>query len=107
MTDKDKKDLNFEIKYIFDSGANEMRIQEMVERFITKRGGLKSPTESTDEKKRWYKITLGFQGYGKAEDVEVKEFTPSELQSYLKDIKRMDAERHPMLDMWVKKVEDL
>jgi hypothetical protein len=103
MTDKDKEDLSFEIKYIFDSGANEVRIQEMVERFITKRGGLKSPTEN----KRWYKITLGSSGCGQSSTTEVKEFTPSELQDYIKHIEKIDRESHPMLDLWVKKVEDL
>lgn len=37
MTEQDKKELQFEIDCIFESGANEIRIFEMVERFIKQR----------------------------------------------------------------------
>ena len=37
MTEQDKKQLQFEIDCIFESGANEIRIFEMVERFIKQR----------------------------------------------------------------------
>lgn len=34
MTDKEQEDLKNEIKHIFDSGANEVRVFEMVKNFI-------------------------------------------------------------------------
>jgi len=37
MSTKDKKDLENEVQHIFDSGANELRILEMVETFIDRR----------------------------------------------------------------------
>lgn len=37
MTEQDKEQLNIEISYIFESGANHLRIFEMVENFIDKR----------------------------------------------------------------------
>jgi len=37
MSAKDKKDLKNEVQHIFDSGANELRIIEMVETFIDRR----------------------------------------------------------------------
>jgi len=37
MTDQDKKQLWIEIEHIFDSGANEIRVFNMVESFIEKR----------------------------------------------------------------------
>ena len=38
MTTQDEQSLKNEIQHIFDSGANEMRILEMVKSFIEKRG---------------------------------------------------------------------
>ena len=38
MTTQDELSLKNEIQHIFDSGANEMRILEMVKTFIEKRG---------------------------------------------------------------------
>jgi hypothetical protein len=37
MTKEDKEQLNIEISHIFESGANHLRIFEMVENFIDKR----------------------------------------------------------------------
>ena len=37
MEAKDRKDLQREVDHIFESGANEIRIMEMVERFIDRR----------------------------------------------------------------------
>ena len=37
MTDQDKNDLRVEIAHIFDSGANEIRILDMVDTFINRR----------------------------------------------------------------------
>ena len=37
MTEQDKEQLNIEISHIFESGANHLRIFEMVENFIDKR----------------------------------------------------------------------
>ena len=37
MTEQDKEQLNLEISHIFESGANHLRIFEMVENFIDKR----------------------------------------------------------------------
>ena len=37
MGDKDKKQLEFEIRHIFESGENELRIYDMVVNFIEKR----------------------------------------------------------------------
>lgn len=37
MSDKDKKQLEFEIRHIFESGENELRIYDMVVNFIEKR----------------------------------------------------------------------
>jgi len=37
MTQRDKDQLELEVQHIFDSGANEMRIMEMVERFVDNR----------------------------------------------------------------------
>ena len=38
MTTQDEQSLKNEIQHIFDSGANEIRILEMVKGFIEKRG---------------------------------------------------------------------
>ena len=38
MTTQDEQSLKNEIQHIFDSGANEVRILEMVKTFIEKRG---------------------------------------------------------------------
>jgi hypothetical protein len=37
MTKEDKEQLNIEVSHIFESGANHLRIFEMVENFIDKR----------------------------------------------------------------------
>lgn len=37
MTDKDKKQLEYELRHIFESGANELRVYEMVVNFIESR----------------------------------------------------------------------
>jgi len=37
MTEQEEKDLKQEIQHIFDSGANEIRIFEMVKTFISRR----------------------------------------------------------------------
>ena len=37
MTEQDLKQLNIEVQHIFDSGANEIRIIEMVKEFIRRR----------------------------------------------------------------------
>lgn len=37
MTEQDKEQLNIEISHIFESGANHLRIFEMVENFIDTR----------------------------------------------------------------------
>ena len=37
MTDQEKTDLKVEIQHIFDSGANEMRIFNMIEMFLDRR----------------------------------------------------------------------
>ena len=37
MTDKDKKQLEYELRHIFESGANELRVYEMVVNFIQSR----------------------------------------------------------------------
>lgn len=38
MTEQDEQSLKKEIQHIFDSGANEVRIFEMVKTFINRRG---------------------------------------------------------------------
>ena len=37
MTEQESKDLKMEIQHIFDSGANEMRIFNMIEMFLDRR----------------------------------------------------------------------
>lgn len=37
LTDKDREDLKAEIDHIFDSGANDIRLAEMMERFLNQR----------------------------------------------------------------------
>ena len=37
MTDKDKKQLEYELRHIFESGANESRVYEMMVNFIESR----------------------------------------------------------------------
>lgn len=104
MTDQDKEELKTEIEHIFDSGANELRIQEMVELFIAQRGGLKNPTPIPEEKST-YKITYGSSGFGQGTSVEVHDFTPSELKEHIRTVG--DNLGHPMLDLWVKDVKKL
>jgi len=41
MTQQDKEQLKLEIDHIFESGANEIRIYEMVVNFIDSRNGVK------------------------------------------------------------------
>lgn len=46
MKDKEKKQLQFEIRHIFDSGANEIRVYEMVIQLIEKREAENMPVVS-------------------------------------------------------------
>ena len=71
MTEQDKEQLNIEISHIFESGANHLRIFEMVENFIDKRYKAinythccKSDSEQLKDKPKlnfedWY-ITYGY-----------------------------------------------
>ena len=75
MTQQDKEQLKLEIDHIFESGANEIRIFEMVVRFIDSRNGvnknfvladvsslLKAERESTKEEIRKWLISEDFEG---------------------------------------------
>ena len=46
MTQQDKEQLKLEIDHIFESGANEIRIFEMVVNFIDSRNGVNKNNES-------------------------------------------------------------
>ena len=75
MTQQDKEQLKLEIDHIFKSGANEIRIFEMVVNFIDSRNGvnknfvladvsslLKSEREATKEEIREWLNGEGFEG---------------------------------------------
>jgi hypothetical protein len=49
MNKKDESDLKNEIAHIFDSGANEIRIEEMIKNFIKKRYKAINYTRSCEE----------------------------------------------------------
>jgi hypothetical protein len=74
MTQQDKEQLKLEIDHIFESGANEIRIFEMVVNFIDTRSGvnknfvladvsslLKAKREATKEEIREWLIAEGFE----------------------------------------------
>jgi len=75
MTQQDKEQLKLEIDHIFESGANEIRIFEMVVNFIDSRNGvnknfvladvsslLKAEREATIEEIREWLIGEDFEG---------------------------------------------
>ena len=75
MTQQDKDQLKLEIDHIFESGANEIRIFEMVVNFIDSRNGvnknfvlvdvsslLMAERESTKEEIREWLIAEDFEG---------------------------------------------
>ena len=75
MTQQDKEQLKLEIDHIFESGANEIRIFEMVVNFIDSRNGvnknfvladvsslLKAEREATKEEIREWLKGEGFEG---------------------------------------------
>lgn len=75
MTQQDKDQLKLEIDHIFESGANEIRISEMVVNFIDSRNGvnknfvlvdvsslLRAERKSTKEEIREWLIEEGFKG---------------------------------------------
>jgi hypothetical protein len=70
MTEQESKDLKMEIQHIFDSGANEMRIFNMIEMFLDRRDEAINYTHcctelNTDEKEQHF--NNGFaQGYNDA-----------------------------------------
>ena len=49
MTEQESKDLKMEIQHIFDSGANEMRIFNMIEMFLDRRDKAINYTHSCTE----------------------------------------------------------
>ena len=51
MTEQESKDLKMEIHHIFDSGANEMRIFNMIEMFLDRRDKAINYTHSCEELK--------------------------------------------------------
>lgn len=59
MNDIEKEQLKMEIQHIFDSGANEIRIFEMVKSFIESRNGVnKLPIHGVSNRRE---LLLGFQ----------------------------------------------
>jgi hypothetical protein len=75
MTEQEKEQLKLEINHIFESGANEIRIFEMVVNFIDSRNGvnknfvladvsslLKAEREATKEEIREWLIAEDFEG---------------------------------------------
>ena len=55
MTEQDKKHLKLEIDHIFESGANEIRIFEMVVNFIDSRNGVNKNFVLADEYTKGYR----------------------------------------------------
>jgi hypothetical protein len=75
MTEQEKEQLKLEINHIFESGANEIRIFEMVVNFIDSRNGvnknfvladvsslLKAEREATKDEIREWLIAEDFEG---------------------------------------------
>jgi hypothetical protein len=69
MTKEDKEQLNIEISHIFESGANHLRIFEMVENFIDKRYKAINYTRCCEELKDKEKIS--FDEWLKVEDIKM------------------------------------
>ena len=55
MTEQDKEQLKLEIDHIFESGANEIRIFEMVVNLIDSRNGVNKNFVSADEYTEGYR----------------------------------------------------
>lgn len=55
MTQQDKEQLKLEIDHIFESGANEIRIFEMVVNFIDSRNGVNKNFVLSDEYTKGYR----------------------------------------------------
>ena len=60
MTQQDKEQLKLEIDHIFESGANEIRIFEMVVNFIDSRNGVNKNFVLTDVSHRFYFPSFSF-----------------------------------------------
>ncbi|MGK0447554.1 MAG: hypothetical protein ACJA2M_001331 [Polaribacter sp.] len=58
MTKEDKEQLNIEVSHIFESGANHLRIFEMVENFIDKRYKAINYTRCCETLKDKYEIVF-------------------------------------------------
>ena len=86
MTQQDKEQLKLEIDHIFESGANEIRIFEMVVNFIDSRNGVNKNFVLAD--------VVGMQAYG-IETLKNKymlELLEEQLQDYLEQKKAIEAE---------------
>lgn len=86
MTQQDKEQLKLEIDHIFESGANEIRIFEMVVSFIESRNGVNKNFVLAD--------VVGMQAYG-IETLKNKymlELLEEQLQDYLEQKKAIEAE---------------
>lgn len=69
MSDIEREELKAEIQHIFDSGANEIRIFEMVKAFIENRNGVRS------EPKEELYDTMNKTIHGKISDVFFRKLT--------------------------------
>ena len=77
MTGQDKEQLNLEISHIFDSGANHLRVFEMVERFIDSRNLIKNHSDLSNVRD----LLLDFADY--SENDKTSEATDECVDNYL------------------------